>query len=452
MTRDMPDLALLQALERRLDPAARATLDRLVAEAELRAAPLYAVGGVVRDLLRESTSSPRRRAVSSVDPDLPFVDLDLAVEGDAAAIAAPVVAELDADVVRHDRFGTLSLRIAGATIDLARTRRERYARPGALPDVEPAPIEVDLARRDFSVNAMALALSGPGRGRLLDLQGGAADLERGLIRVLHAESFRDDPTRLIRACRYAARIDGRLAPGTGAQARASRRDLASLSADRFGEAWGRLLQDAAAREALRRAAALRLPQARQAGWALQPRVLRALTGLDGDAAGFWALCGLSLAADIVATLPRACTLLREERRALEDGSALRAKRGALGRASLPDSGAAALLRPHGDAAKRAAALFWRGRAGERAGHDLREWVGVGSPIDAAELIALGVPPGPAVGAGLRRLRDAVIDGDLRPGRRGAAAARRLVREQLHSPGSEVPRRPVAGRDEEVMRL
>ena len=448
MDGNAPGDALVEALYRHLEPTARLILAGLVREADSEGAPLYAVGGVVRDLLREPAPASARMA-----QEPPFIDLDLAVDADAAAIAARVAGSLGAEMVRHDRFGTVSVRAGSARVDLARTRRERYPRPGALPVVEAATIEVDLARRDFSVNAMALGLSGPSRGALLDPFDGVRDLDRRLIRTLHRHSFRDDPTRLIRACRYVARLEGRLAPGTGRDARASMRYLAALSRDRFGEAWRRLLSDPAAGEALRQAGRLRLTEARQPGWVLPSSVVQSFAGLEradpnGDpAVRFWALCGLSLGPDVAASLPGSCTLNREERRTLADGMALRTSRGSLGRASLSDSGAASALRPRGEVAKRAAAALWRGRAGDRARQDVALWSAAVSPIGGAELVALGVAPGAAVGAWLRRLRDGVIDGEIPSGYRGEDAARRLVREQIHSVRADAFPKSARGRDE-----
>ncbi|HEY3765267.1 MAG TPA: hypothetical protein VGL44_08915 [Gaiellales bacterium] len=166
--------------------------------------PVYAVGGPVRDLLR---GAPSR-------------DADLAVEGDAVALAERVAGELGgARVTVHRAFGTAVVRTAHARIDVAATRSEHYPRPAALPVVAAAAIDADLARRDFTVNALAAGLSGPRAGELLDPFEGRADLAAGLIRVLHAGSFRDDPTRLFRAVRYAARLGFRLDPATEALAR-----------------------------------------------------------------------------------------------------------------------------------------------------------------------------------------------------------------------------------------
>ena len=237
---------------------------------------LYAVGGAVRDLLRERRSNP--------DP-AGAIDLDLALDGDVIALARSVARRTGAEPVIHDRFLTARLTLDGVAVDLARTRSERYPRPGALPRVRPASIEVDLARRDFTVNAMALVVTGPRRGGLLDPFGGVRDLEGGWIRILHDGAFRDDPTRLLRACRYAARLDARLAPGTARAAARDRGFLARLTAGRFGEAWRLLLADAAAAPALEAASRLRLHEVWLPGWRIAPRLRRAFEPASAHAWG-----------------------------------------------------------------------------------------------------------------------------------------------------------------------
>ena len=152
--------------------------------------PAYLVGGAVRDLLRGA----------------PAVDLDLAVERDARGVAGELAARLGGEARGHERFGTATLRAPGLTFDVATTRRETYAEPGALPAVEPAPLAEDLGRRDFTINAMAIGLTGEDLGHLYDPHGGLADLRERNVRVLHDGSFVDDPTRLLRALRYEARL------------------------------------------------------------------------------------------------------------------------------------------------------------------------------------------------------------------------------------------------------
>ena len=164
----------------------------------------------------------------------PVRDLDLVVEGDGIAFAREVAARLSASLREHGRFGTATLTLGnGEKVDVASTRRETYAHPGALPAVVAgASIEEDLARRDFTINAMAVALS-PGRGRI-DPFGGREDLARGVIRELHARSFLDDPTRSFRAVRYANRLAFRIHPATGRAIAAppALRALANVSGDR----------------------------------------------------------------------------------------------------------------------------------------------------------------------------------------------------------------------------
>jgi len=164
----------------------------------------YLVGGAVRDLLLARAP----------------VDVDITVEGDAAAVADRVAEALGGEVIVHERFGTATVTAGGVdAVNLARTRREAYPVPGALPEVEPAGLGEDLARRDFTINAIALALNGDRIGGLVDPHDGRGDLAAGLVRVLHERSFVDDPTRLLRAVRYAARLGFALEPTTESRLR-----------------------------------------------------------------------------------------------------------------------------------------------------------------------------------------------------------------------------------------
>jgi tRNA nucleotidyltransferase (CCA-adding enzyme) len=154
---------------------------------------LYLVGGSVRDLLL----------------DRPLVDLDMVVEGDAPAFARRLARALKVPARVHERFGTATLQIPGAgPLDVACSRRETYAGPGALPRVEPAPVAEDLGRRDFTINAMALGLA-PGR-RLLDPFGGRRISRAARRPDAPPRSPVDDPTRAFRAARYANRLGFRV--------------------------------------------------------------------------------------------------------------------------------------------------------------------------------------------------------------------------------------------------
>ncbi|HEX6713327.1 MAG TPA: hypothetical protein VF066_08075 [Thermoleophilaceae bacterium] len=163
-------------------------------------APAWLVGGAVRDLMLGAAS----------------VDLDVAIEGDARSVARELAARLGGEAVEHERFGTATVRAGELAVDLASTRRETYAQPGALPDVEAASLDADLARRDFTINAIAASLPS---GEVRDPHGGRADLDAGVMRVLHPGSFVDDPTRLLRAVRYESRFGFRMDPETERLAR-----------------------------------------------------------------------------------------------------------------------------------------------------------------------------------------------------------------------------------------
>ena len=156
---------------------------------------LYLVGGVVRDLLLKRENW----------------DLDLTVEGDGIAFARLVADRYGAGLAVFERFATARLVFPdGLKMDIATTRRESYAQPAVLPTVQPASIEEDLSRRDFTINAIALQLNPQQFGRLLDPYGGQRDLRARTIRVLHAGSFQDDPTRIFRAIRFEQRFGFRL--------------------------------------------------------------------------------------------------------------------------------------------------------------------------------------------------------------------------------------------------
>ena len=158
------------------------------------------VGGVVRDGLLGTPLGD---------------DVDLVVEGDVAAVAGRVAQRLGARLSLHERFRTASVHFDDGThLDFVGARRESYPRPGALPEVEPGTLDDDLRRRDFTVNAMALRLVGPDAGTLVDPLGGCADLERRLIRNLRPDAFEEDPSRIVRAARQAARLRFALENGT----------------------------------------------------------------------------------------------------------------------------------------------------------------------------------------------------------------------------------------------
>jgi tRNA nucleotidyltransferase (CCA-adding enzyme) len=243
--------------------------------------PAFLVGGAVRDLLLAGQT----------------VDLDVAIEGDARAAARELANRLGGEMVEHERFGTATVRAQDLAVDLATTRRETYVEPGALPEVEPAALAEDLGRRDFTINAMALGLSGDDLGVLHDPYDGREDLERGVIRVLHGRSFIDDPTRLLRALRYEARFNFRMDEQTERLAReaAAGAGFSTVSGPRVRDELLDLLREPGARLALERMHELSLDRALQPELEADPdlvasaQLASAETGADPVLAGLAAL-------------------------------------------------------------------------------------------------------------------------------------------------------------------
>jgi len=175
--------------------AVRPLLEQIGRLAEEEAVPVYAVGGCVRDWLL------------GIDR---VTDLDVVVEGDGIAFAQRVARLLQATLQTHAQFGTATLERAQKRgepmrIDVASCRKETYAEPAAYPNVTAGGLRDDLFRRDFTINAMAMAISPRQFGRLIDPFGGLKDLRARCLRILHPNSFVDDPSRLLRAVRFAQR-------------------------------------------------------------------------------------------------------------------------------------------------------------------------------------------------------------------------------------------------------
>ncbi|MEX2447470.1 MAG: hypothetical protein WD404_01845 [Solirubrobacterales bacterium] len=324
--------------------------------------PVFLVGGAVRDLLLGCERT----------------DVDLVVIGDAASLATG----LGAEVIEHERFATAKLRLDGHEVDIATAREEVYQRPGALPTVVPAAtIEADLGRRDFTINAMALPLRGG--QRVIDPLDGHADLEAGLLRVLHRRSFVDDPTRALRAARYAARFGFTLEAETEALLRDA--DLETVSADR------------------RKVELLRL--------AAEPEAVRGF-GLLAE----WGLIALREGGIELAT--RVSELLAAppwRDFAPRDRALMQA---ALGPAGGEEELAAAHPRRPSLAVELASRrdpvelVLARALGAEWLDRYLLEWRSVKLEIDGEDLIAAGVPEGPAVGLGLAAALRAKLDGEL----------------------------------------
>jgi tRNA nucleotidyltransferase (CCA-adding enzyme) len=174
-----------------LSPGLFALIEKIGALADELGLNAYIVGGFVRDLLMGKKN----------------YDIDIVVEGDATAFARFLAKRLKAKVHTYDRFKTATLIFPdGTRLDFTSARTEVYRAPGALPEVDMAPIKKDLMRRDFTINALAVKINRKSFGELIDFFGGLRDIRDGKIRVLHSLSFVEDPTRILRALRFATRF------------------------------------------------------------------------------------------------------------------------------------------------------------------------------------------------------------------------------------------------------
>ncbi|MDO8602309.1 MAG: hypothetical protein Q7O04_00470 [Candidatus Omnitrophota bacterium] len=158
----------------------------------------YIVGGPVRDKLL----------------GIKNFDLDFVVEGDGIKFAEALNKSLKGRLTKYPAFGTATIKSKSKRVDIVTARKETYKEPGAYPSVKPGEIKDDLFRRDFTINAMAIAVNKKDFGKLVDFYNGQKDLKKGLIRVLHDKSFMDDPTRVFRAVRFAVRFGFKIEPHT----------------------------------------------------------------------------------------------------------------------------------------------------------------------------------------------------------------------------------------------
>jgi tRNA nucleotidyltransferase (CCA-adding enzyme) len=289
---------LASRLEAALPPIRMALLKAVAQEAYNQHVALFLVGGLVRDLLL----------------DRPSQDLDLVVEGDAIALSEALCEQFGGRITTHNRFGTAKWHLGDIrsklalslgkwtrtftasggerhtrwpqrqemskrtstqqyaqitlqenqlpeTLDLVSARTEFYNYPTALPVVERSSIKLDLHRRDFTINTLALRLDGHHYGELHDYWGGVSDIKHKLVRVLHSLSFVDDPTRMLRAVRFEQRFQFQIEGRTLELLKEAQSLLERVSGDRLRHEFDHIFEDDAADKIMERLRQLGLLEA-----------------------------------------------------------------------------------------------------------------------------------------------------------------------------------------------
>jgi tRNA nucleotidyltransferase (CCA-adding enzyme) len=387
---------------------------------------LYLVGGAVRDALM---------GITKATINGPDIDLDIAVVGDGPAFAKRLAAEYGGVVQAHQAFGTAIWEcpqdLYGAPIDFATTRTETYAKPAALPTVTllntADAFSQDALRRDFTINAIAVDLAD---GKIHDPQNGLADLQMRALRVLHAASFSEDPTRVLRAARFAGRFGFTLAPETAAILPTGLANLSMLSGERSRHEIDLIFQEAYPENALvllstweawpKINAGLTFPQFFIKDipllWAALRRLLEGplwrLPAPDPAVVG-WALLAAFISEP--AAVGHALQCPRKTLQAMQITQALWAKIGYLSRDLRPSQVVQFLEGTSEASLLTLAALCRNTLAQEKVLRYACDWQFIKAETTGNDLKALGVPPGPRYQQWLWRLRAARLDGELADG-------------------------------------
>lgn len=372
----------------------------------------YLVGGVVRDLLL-------RR---------PAGDIDIVTDGSAVALAQAWARRMKAKCVAYERFGTATVYLSkDEAVDFVTARSETYPHPGELPVVVKGDIRDDLYRRDFSVNAMALALKGEKDQLLVDPFGGEKDIKSGLIRVMHEKSFVDDPTRVLRAVRFEQRLGFRIEAST---LRCLKRAVSSgamdtLKPERIFAEFKKNLQEDTAALNLKRLDGLRALGWLNAAWTWSDAEAGTLASLEASRQWCrrwtlpipprWLLAWMLLFKD--ASMDQAMEMSRKfgigsaNLRSLKQAKSYRSCLEKLSAANLAPSDVCRILEGMSIPALvfiRASAVSQRQR--RYISQYMREWMNVVIPVTGDDLTRVGVAPGPQFKSCLERLKNMYMDG------------------------------------------
>jgi len=398
---------------------------------------LYIVGGFVRDLLLNQ----------------PTLDLDLVVEGDAIKLAQALQQKYGGRVHGHTRFGTAkwiiketkdegrktkdeklsSLAAHLASLDFSTARTEFYAHPSALPEVETSSIKQDLYRRDFTINTLAICLDPERYGQLLDPFGGEADLQRGLVRVLHNLSFIEDPTRILRAARFEQRFGFKIEPRTARLIGDALGMLARVSGERIRHELNLIFRENEPEKALARVHALGaltaiFPALTFTEWHAHKFVqARELDARPGELM-YLGLLTYHLTLAQIKELSARLRLPNAEIATLTQLATLREQvEPQLSVDVLPRSAIYRLLEDYADAALEIFAVATDNtRVRERVGLFRTQLRTVAPALTGDDLKRMGLRPGPVYREILARLRAARLDGEITTREEEEALVRQMI--------------------------
>ncbi len=372
--------------------------------------PVYLVGGPVRDVLMGK----------------PIKDLDFVVEGDVFRLAGQLAESLGGRALVHSTFGTATVTLDDAHIDLVTARSEVYPRPGALPQVTPSGMDDDLSRRDFTMNALALPINQE-NSQVLDHHGGVEDIRLRTVRALHPDSFRDDPTRLLRAVRYEQRLGFQIEEDTLGWMReaVTQGCMNSVTGDRLRHEIERTFQEENPSPALGRAASLGILQGIHLSLIDVGPMERLASVMAATSPGmrkhvavqkpllYLAALAYPLSPGDAEALIQRLNMPNAWGRVVRDTVDLKLRERRIADLALSGSQLARLMETYAEEAVLAVSMLTESPCVTRQlDRYLDELQYVSLSLDGRKLLAMGVPSGPMVGQILSDLRNARLDGQV----------------------------------------
>jgi tRNA nucleotidyltransferase (CCA-adding enzyme) len=423
--KDLADLLKKKLPSQQLD-----LIQRVADEASKLGFPIYIVGGFVRDLLLGH----------------PSLDFDFVVEGDAPGLADSLASKYGGKVTIHEKFRTAKIDIREwrldtgnyslISIDLISARSETYTHPAALPTVEMGTISDDIHRRDFTINTLAIRLDGDHFGKLHVELDGDDDLQNGLVRVLHSQSFIDDPTRIYRAVRYEQRYGFKIAKETLALLPEARQYISELSPQRIRHELDLILDEPKAILILARLDELDLlqpihsalhfdKQARARFESAHIESLNVEVSNIADRDLYWLFWLMTLSSTEITSLNKRLHFTAPLLESLLASSKLFANLSAFGNLK-PSQCVERLDKLPLPAIYAVSIASRRGKSKRALEQYVSEWRHVKPKTTGNDLKKLGLEPGPKYQSILRKLRNAWLDGEVKNNAEEKALLEKLI--------------------------